>query len=132
MFLFALLVSLFENGASSLFWKSEKEKIDLLKTFCKEHKIICILKGAHTTVSSTQGTLHFNSSGNPGMATAGSGDVLTGIIGTLLAQGYKSLDAAILGVYLHGAAGDHLIKVFHPRTFWPVCYPNSCHWLSTN
>lgn len=97
-------------------WKSEQEKIDLLKTFCKEHKIICVLKGAHTTVASTQGTLHFNSSGNPGMATAGSGDVLTGIIGSLLAQGYKSLDAAILGVYLHGAAGDHLIKVFHPRT----------------
>jgi NAD(P)H-hydrate epimerase len=65
-----------------------------------------VLKGAYTTIASPDGTCYFNSTGNPGMASAGSGDVLTGIILGLLSQGIAPQYAAILGVYLHGMAGD--------------------------
>lgn len=78
--------------------------------FSKKYKCILILKGAHTSISTPNGRLFFNSSGNPGMATAGSGDVLTGIILGLLAQGMSSEDAALIGVYLHGLAGDIAAK----------------------
>ncbi len=74
--------------------------------FSKEHKCIVILKGANTSVTTPEGKVFFNSTGNPGMATAGSGDVLTGILLSLLAQGYASENAAILGVFIHGLAGD--------------------------
>ncbi|MDW8289029.1 MAG: NAD(P)H-hydrate dehydratase, partial [Flammeovirgaceae bacterium] len=87
------------------------ERLQLLKRFCKKYKIILVLKGAHSAIALPDGTIHFNSTGNPGMATAGSGDVLTGIIAGLLAQGYTPADAAILGVYLHGLAGDIVEKV---------------------
>jgi len=75
-----------------------------------EHGIYIILKGAHTCISTPEGDCFFNSTGNPGMATAGSGDVLTGIVTGLLARGYSSEEAAILGVYLHGLAGDLAAK----------------------
>ena len=65
-----------------------------------------VLKGGHTTVSAPDGSLTINTNGNPGMATAGAGDVLTGIILALVCQGYTSPVAARLGVYVHGAAGD--------------------------
>ena len=68
--------------------------------------IFILLKGAHTCVACPNGEVYFNSTGNPGMATAGSGDVLTGIITSLLAQGYSAKEAAILGAFLHGLAGD--------------------------
>lgn len=71
-----------------------------------KHKIVIVLKGAGTSVTTPDGTIWFNSTGNPGMATAGSGDVLTGVILSLLSQGYDSGFAAIAGVYLHGLAGD--------------------------
>ena len=64
------------------------------------------MKGAHTSIAMPNGTIFFNTTGNPGMATAGSGDVLTGIILSLLAQRYSPEEAAVLGVYLHGLAGD--------------------------
>jgi ADP-dependent NAD(P)H-hydrate dehydratase / NAD(P)H-hydrate epimerase len=71
-----------------------------------QHKLIIVLKGRYTTISCPEGNQYYNLSGNSGMATAGSGDVLTGIITGLLAQGYPPVDAARLGVYLHGHAGD--------------------------
>jgi NAD(P)H-hydrate epimerase len=74
--------------------------------FSEEHKCVIVLKGAHTSVTTSDGKVFFNSTGNPGMATAGSGDVLTGILLSLLAQGYTPENAAVLGVYLHGLAGD--------------------------
>jgi NAD(P)H-hydrate epimerase len=69
-------------------------------------KCVIVLKGAYTSVTTPDGMVFFNSTGNPGMATAGSGDVLTGIVLSLLSQGYKPEEAAVLGVYLHGLAGD--------------------------
>jgi NAD(P)H-hydrate epimerase len=75
-------------------------------SFSEKHKCIIVLKGAYTSVSFPDGRVFFNSTGNPGMATAGSGDVLTGMILSLLAQGYSRENAAITAVYLHGLAGD--------------------------
>jgi NAD(P)H-hydrate epimerase len=71
-----------------------------------ELKGVVVLKGHHTLIATPGGQQFFNTTGNAGMATAGSGDVLTGIITGLMAQGYQSVEAAILGVYLHGLAGD--------------------------
>jgi NAD(P)H-hydrate epimerase len=82
------------------------ERVQKQIKFSKKYKVIIVLKGAFTSVSTPDGRLFFNSSGNPGMATAGSGDVLTGIILGLLAQGNSPENAALAGVYLHGLAGD--------------------------
>lgn len=87
-------------------WKNDYEKLSLLVQFAVNHEVIVCLKGANTAIALHDGTIHFNSSGNAGMATAGSGDVLTGMILALLAQGYAPQEAAILGVYQHGSAGD--------------------------
>lgn len=86
--------------------KNRAERLETLKLFCKEHQCYCLLKGAFTAISTPDGKLYFNTSGNCGMATGGSGDVLTGIILALTAQNYSSLDACILGVYIHGLAAD--------------------------
>ncbi len=74
--------------------------------FSEEYNCVVVLKGAYSSVSSPGGLVSFNSTGNPGMATAGSGDVLTGIILSLLAAGYSPADAAVASVYIHGLAGD--------------------------
>lgn len=85
---------------------NSKERLEKQIKFSKKHGVIIILKGAHTSITNTNGTVWFNSTGNPGMATAGSGDVLTGLVTGLLAQGYEPINAAIMGVYVHGLAGD--------------------------
>lgn len=72
----------------------------------RKYSIVVLLKGAYTTIVAPDGNLYFNSTGNPGMATGGSGDVLTGIVLALLAQGYESADAARIVAYIHGLAGD--------------------------
>lgn len=82
------------------------ERIAKAVEMAQKMSIIIILKGAHTLIATPSGTMYFNSTGNSGMATAGSGDVLTGILTGLLAQGYLPEDAAKIGVYLHGLAGD--------------------------
>lgn len=91
-------------------WKDDYEKLGLLRNFAQKYQLIVCLKGAHTAVALPDGTVHFNSSGNPGMATGGSGDVLTGILTGLLAQGLSPAEAAIFGVYQHGAAGDRAAR----------------------
>ncbi len=93
-------------------WKDDYEKLAFLREFSVKNQLIICLKGANTAVALPDGTIHFNSSGNAGMATAGSGDVLTGIITALLAQGYNPHEAAILGVYQHGVAGDRAAEKF--------------------
>lgn len=75
-------------------------------SFSGDYKCIVVLKGAYTTITTPEGKVFFNTTGNPGMATAGSGDVLTGMILSFLAQGYKPEEAAVAAVFLHGLAGD--------------------------
>ncbi len=87
-------------------WRTDFERLEKLKAFAHQTKAILILKGANTSIATPAGDVYFNSTGNPGMATGGSGDVLTGVLTALVAQGYSPLEAAILGVYLHGLAGD--------------------------
>ncbi len=91
--------------------KDDFERNQLQRTKAKEWGIYLILKGAYTAVATPQGDCFFNTTGNPGMGTAGMGDVLTGILVGLLAQGYTPLEASLLGVYLHGLAGDLAVKV---------------------
>ncbi len=71
---------------------------------------VVVLKGHHTVIASPEGKIYINKTGNPGMATAGSGDVLSGMIGAFLAQGLSAFDAAKWGTYLHGKAGDFAAK----------------------
>lgn len=92
-------------------WNNDFERLEKQIEFSKKHNIIIVLKGAHTSISTPEGKVYFNSTGNSGMATAGSGDVLTGIIISLLAQQYSQIEAAILGVYIHGLSGNLSLKV---------------------
>src|SRR5690606_32750282 len=86
-------------------WKDAFDKLEKARAFASKQELVLVVKGAHSiTFYGKRG--YINSTGNPGMATAGSGDVLTGMLTALLAQGYPPLDAAILGVYQHGHAGD--------------------------
>ncbi len=82
------------------------ERFETQKELAKEHNCIVILKGHNTSIATPNEPIFFNSTGNAGMATAGSGDVLTGIITSLLAQHYEPIEAAKTGVFLHGFAGD--------------------------
>ena len=77
-----------------------------VRGFARKYSIVVLLKGAYTTIVAPDGNLYFNSTGNPGMATGGSGDVLTGIVLALRAQGYNCVDAARIAAYIHGLAGD--------------------------
>jgi ADP-dependent NAD(P)H-hydrate dehydratase / NAD(P)H-hydrate epimerase len=97
---------LFGNSENS-FERIEKALINAKKMNCT-----IVLKGHHSFIALASGKGYFNTTGNPGMATAGSGDVLTGIITSLLAQGYNPEEAVILGVYLHGLAGDFAATEF--------------------
>jgi NAD(P)H-hydrate epimerase len=83
------------------------ERLQIVKELSAETHSVVILKGAHTAVVTPQGSVYFNSSGNPGLAKGGSGDVLTGLVTGLLAQGYTSEQAAVLGVFWHGKAADN-------------------------
>ena len=85
---------------------STSQRISKAQENAKKYKIYIILKGAHSLIATPSGQLIFNSTGNPGMSTAGSGDVLTGILAGLLAQGYSVEETATTGVFLHGRAGD--------------------------
>lgn len=87
------------------------DRLNLQREFSNKYQCIIVLKGAHSCVSMPDGKVFFNSSGNPGMASGGSGDVLTGIITGLLAQGYHPTEAAVMGVYLHGKAGDMALSI---------------------
>lgn len=82
------------------------ERLTKAQNFAIEHKLCVVLKGAYTATCTPTGNIYFNSSGNPGMGTAGSGDVLTGVILGLLAQGAEPETAAVTGVFIHGTAGD--------------------------
>jgi hydroxyethylthiazole kinase-like uncharacterized protein yjeF len=87
-------------------WKDSVERLKKQRQFSLDYRCILVLKGANTCITDQTGNAYWNTSGNPGMATGGSGDVLTGIITGLLGQKYAPLEAALLGVYFHGKAGD--------------------------
>lgn len=84
----------------------QSRRIECACNFSKKYNTVTVLKGAGTVVASPSGEYMVNTTGNPGMATGGSGDILAGITGSLLAQGYSPFDAACLGVFVHGLAGD--------------------------
>ncbi len=82
------------------------DMIQKAKALATENGITVVVKGAPTVTIAPDGTMYVNTTGNPGMATGGSGDVLTGMVLALLAQGFKSEQAALIAVYIHGLAGD--------------------------
>jgi NAD(P)H-hydrate epimerase len=84
----------------------QRDRLGHAAEFAREFDVIVVLKGYRTIIAMPNGTVFINPTGNPGMATAGSGDVLAGIIAGLAAQKFKLIDAVLCGVYIHGAAGD--------------------------
>lgn len=86
--------------------RTDRERLRAAKAFAVKHQVVIVLKGYHTVVASPDGKAYVNHTGNPGMATAGCGDVLTGMIAALLAQGLTAFEAARGGVFLHGKSGD--------------------------
>jgi hydroxyethylthiazole kinase-like uncharacterized protein yjeF len=97
-------------------WKNDFDKINKIQKFTKKHKLILVLKGAYTIIANNN-EICFNTTGNPALATAGSGDVLTGIITGLIAQNYTAFDASIFGVYLHGLTADVALQDQPYETF---------------
>jgi len=89
-------------GTSANNW----QRLDKAREFSQKWQLITVLKGAHTAVINSNGKIRFNTTGNPGMATGGSGDVLLGIITSLRAQGLTAIDSATAGTFIHGSAGD--------------------------
>jgi hydroxyethylthiazole kinase-like uncharacterized protein yjeF len=91
-------------------WKDDFDKLKKIKSFSKKLNVIILAKEAYS-ICVYKDEIHVNSTGNSGMATAGSGDVLTGLITGLLAQKYSSMEASIMGMFLHGLAGDLALKL---------------------
>lgn len=91
--------------------ETDAERESLAWELCAETGCTIVMKGYHSRVFLPDGTCLVNSTGNPGMAKGGSGDVLTGLIGGLMARGYTAPDAAALGVWVHGFAGDTLTEI---------------------
>lgn len=94
----------------------ENNRIKAAADFAEKYKVTVILKGANTVVACSDGEIFINTTGNSGMASGGSGDVLSGIIVSLLAQGYSEKDAAVTAVYIHGLAGDFAAKRLTKRS----------------
>ena len=100
-----------------LFGKTDTDarRMELALEISHEYKIYVVLKGHQTSITTPEKKVWLNTTGNAGMATGGSGDVVTGILTGLLAQHYSCLDACLLGVYLHGLAGDIAAEKFSPQ-----------------
>jgi hydroxyethylthiazole kinase-like uncharacterized protein yjeF len=90
----------------------ETDRIGIARSFAARFRVVIVLKGARTVIAFPDGKVRINAGGNAGMASGGMGDVLTGLIGGLLAQGMAPTEASVLGVYLHGRAGDRLLARF--------------------
>lgn len=88
----------------------QKDRLGVAQRFAQEYQLVVVLKGARTIIADSKGNTFINSTGNPGMATAGCGDVLTGMLAGLLAQDVSAINAAKAGVFLHGLAGDLVLE----------------------
>ena len=97
--------------------KIQADRVKAVKTLAQETGQVVVLKGARTVIGSPEGLVFINPTGNPGLASGGTGDVLTGIIGGLLSQGLNTLEAALAGVYIHGLAADMLAEEIPARGF---------------
>ena len=95
-------------------------RIEMAREQARAHQCVIILKGHYTFVAMPDGKSYFNSTGNAGMAKGGSGDVLTGIMTALLSQSYPAGEAAMLGVYLHGLAGDLAARSWSKESMLPT------------
>lgn len=100
--------------------KNDFERIETAKAKAKELNVVIVLKSHHTLIATPDGQSYFNSTGNAGMAKGGSGDALTGILTALLAQGYHPTEAAQLGVYIHGWAGDVAAELHSKEAMLPT------------
>ena len=98
----------------------QKKRLAVATEFAQEFGVYVVLKGANTIIAAPDGTARVNLNGNPGMAKGGSGDVLAGIIGSLLAQGMTPADACECGVYIHGAAGDAAANAYSHHAMTPM------------
>jgi NAD(P)H-hydrate epimerase len=92
----------------------QRDRIGCARNFAVGFKVHVILKGAHTVIALPDGRIFINPTGNAGMASGGMGDVLTGVIAGLIAQGLSAADASRAGVYLHGAAADRTAQEMGP------------------
>ncbi|QDO95061.1 NAD(P)H-hydrate dehydratase [Formosa sediminum] len=90
-------------------WKDDFDKLEKAKAFVKKYNVLVLIKGAHS-IAVYRDKFYINSTGNPGLATGGTGDVLTGVITGLLAQGYTALEAVCFGMYLHGKSADIAVE----------------------
>jgi len=95
--------------------KVKDDRITVARGFAKKYGCYVVLKGARSIVATPEGKMYINPTGNPGMATGGTGDLLTGMIGGFLAEGMKPLEASLAGVYIHGACGDEAALKFGER-----------------
>jgi hydroxyethylthiazole kinase-like uncharacterized protein yjeF len=85
----------------------QRDRLNVARTFARDHEVIVVLKGHRTLIAHPDGTVWVNTTGNPGMATGGTGDILTGMVAGFMAQNPRQVfDAVIAAVYLHGLAGD--------------------------
>ncbi|MBK1895885.1 NAD(P)H-hydrate dehydratase [Chryseobacterium paridis] len=95
-------------------------RLELAREKAREYQIYIILKDHHTQVITPEGKVYYNTTGNAGLAKGGSGDALTGILTSLLAQGYSEEEAAVFGVWLHGKAGDHAAEKYSKESMLPT------------
>ena len=116
MFLEYSLINLIVSLSSE---KCNFERYQLQREFSMKNGLYLVLKGAHSGIAAPDGRYWFNTSGNPGMATGGSGDVLTGMLAGLVAQGHSIVDSAIIAVYIHGLTADHYILDQHESGLTP-------------
>lgn len=101
-------------------WNDDWDKLEKVKEFAHKHQFNILIKGANSAMVMGDGTIYFNSTGNVGMASGGSGDVLTGVITALLGQGYPAKEALIMGVYIHGKAADLAVKTIGTYSLLPT------------
>jgi ADP-dependent NAD(P)H-hydrate dehydratase / NAD(P)H-hydrate epimerase len=88
----------------------QSDRLVAVRTLAAKSNAVVVLKGARTLVAHPDGTVYINPAANPALGTAGSGDVLTGVVGSLLAQGLSPVQAAVCGVFLHGMAGENACR----------------------